>query len=161
MTDSPDVADQMLREIRRIVRRIGQHSRALARQSGLTVPQVLCLKALGGMGTETTLSHLAQEVQLSPGTVSRLVDKLEARDLVRRVRGETDRRKVWIELTPEGRRKVASLPAPLQDDFVERLNRLPAGDRDAILAALRRVNELMDAEEIDAAPVLSPDPDLP
>ena len=160
MTSSSDTPDQMLREIRRIVRRIGQHSRALARRSGLTVPQVLCLKALDGLGKEITLSALAAEVQLSAGTVSRLVDRLEARGLLRRVRGDTDRRKVWIELTVKGRREVADLPAPLQEDFVERLHRLPAKERESLLAALRRVNELMEAEEIDAAPVLSPDPDL-
>jgi len=154
-------ADQVLREIRRIVRRISQHSKHLARESGLTVPRLLCLKAIGDLEEQdVTITVVGQHVQLSAATVSRIIDSLEAAGLVQRERTAKDRRKVRLSLTPAGYERYLTLPAPLQEEFVSRLMALNAAERAKLLDALRQVNELMDAKDLDASPLLAPGTEL-
>lgn len=158
MTDEPDIAFQVLRSIRRIVRKISEHSKSLAYHVGLTVPQLMCLKAVGEMEeegvTEITVASVAGRVQLSPATVSRILDRLVRVDLLDRKRGERDRRIVCLNLTVNGLERFQTLPVPLQEAFVSRLEGLPREERLALVAALQRLCTLMEAQSIEAAPIL-------
>lgn len=156
-SDTQD-AHQVLRVIRQIVRRISAHSKQLSGEIGLTVPQLMCLKAVGEMeeqgGAEITVAAVGQRVQLSPATVSRIIDRLVRGDLVSRSRDAKDRRKVCLALTTSGLDRFHSLPTPLQEQFVERLRKLAEGERKVLLDSLKVLAELMDAGSIDAAPIL-------
>jgi DNA-binding MarR family transcriptional regulator len=145
---------RVLRSIRRIIRRVTTHSHQLAQDTGLTVPQLLVMRAIDDLGAEATLSRVTSAVHLSPSTVSGVVERLVRAGLVTRAQSERDRR-VWA-LTPteRGRVKLAALPRPLQDRFLVRLAALQPVERDAILAALEKVVDLMDAGDLDAAPML-------
>lgn len=158
-----DYSDDVLRAIRRIVRRISSHSHFLAREVGLTVPQLLCLKAVGelqDLKDEVTVASVAERVQLSAATTSRIMDRLERADLVMRKRTSRDRRRVCLSLTDPGHERFKTLPKPLQDRFVDRLASLDEVERRQILTSLEKVAHLMDAEKIDASPVLTPDADV-
>ena len=63
------------------------------------------------LGKATTVAELARECELDAGAMTRLLDRLEAKGLCRRVRSVTDRRVVNIELTDEGRAAAAQVPA--------------------------------------------------
>ena len=65
-----------------------------------------------------------------------------------------DRRRVIVTLTEKGEELGASAPKPLQDSFVDRFVRLESWEQHQIVAALERVATMMDAEELDAAPIL-------
>lgn len=60
-----------------------------------------------------TLADMARELMIDPGTLTRAVDKLEHKGLVRRLRSTADRRIVQLELTPEGQRMAAVVPPVL------------------------------------------------
>lgn len=155
-----DIAHDVLRALRQIMRRVSEHSRALSQQAGLTVPQLLCVKAIGELAdgeTEVTVAAVAAQVHLSAPTVSRIIDRLVRTGLVERARGSRDRRRVNLSLTESGQARFKALPAPLQDRFVRRLSSLPLSERYGILSALYRISELMDATELDAAPILAPE----
>jgi DNA-binding MarR family transcriptional regulator len=132
----------------------------MSSQIGLTVPQLMCLKAIGefedNQVAEITVAAVAERVRLSPATVSRIIDRLVRMDLVSRERKAKDRRKVCLSLTIQGLERFQHLPTPLQERFVERLLALPESERENLLSSLRRISALMDAEEIDAAPMLYP-----
>jgi len=158
-----DAADAVLRTIRQIVRKISEHSKSLYREVGLTVPQLMCLKAireLEKVSEEVTVVMVAKELQLSAATVSRLIDRLVRAELVVRERRAKDRRKACLSLTETGLDRVESLPVPLQERFVQRLSGLPPQERSALLQSLRRIAQLMDATELDAAPMLTPEADV-
>jgi DNA-binding MarR family transcriptional regulator len=149
----------MLRLIRRIVRRISEHSKYLSREVGLTVPQLMCLKAIGELeetDAEITVALVGEHVQLSPATVSRILDRLVRAELVTRVRSDRDRRKVCLSLTNAGIERFGTLPTPLQERFVDRLNQLDDTKRLELLDALRQITVLMEAADLDAAPILTP-----
>jgi DNA-binding MarR family transcriptional regulator len=153
-----DVADEVLRAIRRILRKTSEHSRHLLRVAGLTVPQLLCLRAIAEAkaSAEVTVGTVSHAVQLAPATVSRILDRLEDAGLVVRERGSQDRRKVFLSLTDLGRQQIDQLPTPLQEQFVNRVLALAPQKQKQLLGSLREVVEMMEATDMDAAPVLEP-----
>lgn len=150
---------QILRSIRRIIRRTSEHSRSVSRHGGITVPQMLCLKAISEFHPDepVTVAMVAKTVHLSPPTVSRILDRLEKGGFILRERATTDRRKVCVSLTESGWQRIDNLPKPLHEQFLQRLERIDPVERLGLLKALERIVALMDAEGIDAAPVLTPE----
>jgi DNA-binding MarR family transcriptional regulator len=155
------VGDEILRALRRILRRVTLHSRQLLRDTGLTLPQILSLRALGDvLGGRTTQAELSRTLQLTQPTVNGIIDRLERAGLVKRERSTDDRRKVGVSLTEAGRARLTALPTPLQAQFIERLMVLSVDERAALLQSLNRIVELMEAGAIDAAPILLPDAEV-
>lgn len=152
-----ELGHRLLQSIRRIVRRIAVHSRKMAVDTGLTVPQLLVMRAIRELsGEEVSLASVAARIQLSRSTVSAILERLVRADLVRRDRSTRDRRRVNLTLTRVGEECLDSLPGPLQDRFLKRIAALPHDEQEQLLDSLERVVELMDADELDAAPMLVP-----
>lgn len=108
---SPD--DSLGHLMRRILTAMGQAVESeLDEPGGPTYPQWIPLHKLG-LGAATTVAELARECQLDAGAMTRLLDRLEGKGLVRRVRSLEDRRVVNIELTPEGKASAAKVPGVL------------------------------------------------
>ena len=80
--------------------------------SGLTNAQWVPLLKLY-MGSASTVAELARECMLDAGGMTRLLDRLETKGLLRRVRSSEDRRVVNLELTDEGRAAAKKIPAVL------------------------------------------------
>ena len=140
-SDDTEIAHEVLRTIRQIVRKVSEHSKAMYHDVGLTVPQLMCLKAIGDLeddSDEVTVVMVAKQLDLSPATVSR----------------------ICLSLTAAGLERFQTLPIRLQEMFVRRLSSLPANERTSLLASLRRIAELMEAADIDAAPMLTPEVDV-
>ncbi len=66
-------------------------------------------------GGGSTVAELARDATLDPGAMTRALDRLEAKSLVRRTRSSQDRRVVQIELTDAGRAAAALVPAVLAE----------------------------------------------
>jgi len=75
-------------------------------QLEITAAQYIILSSLAHRDTDST-SRLCKEMSYDPGAMTRMVDRLEAKGLVRRQRCPEDRRLVNLELTDEGQ---AALP---------------------------------------------------
>jgi DNA-binding MarR family transcriptional regulator len=158
VTDARDEAAEIVRALRRIIRRVTLHSKRLSKETGLTVPQTVCLRALAEAEADGLLvADLSHRVQLSPATVSGILDRLERDGAIERQRMSSDRRKVRVSLTDEGRNKLSSMPASLQEVFSKKLASLSDDERAVVLESLHRIVELMDAGEIDASPILVSD----
>jgi DNA-binding MarR family transcriptional regulator len=54
-------------------------------------------------GRARTVSEFCAFAGVDAGAMSRLLDRLEAKGIVRRMRGDPDRRQVQVELTDKGR----------------------------------------------------------
>lgn len=66
------------------------------------------------LGQANTVAELARQCSLDTGAMTRLLDRLEAKGLCRRVRLEKDRRVVHIELTPQGVAAAEQVPEVLR-----------------------------------------------
>jgi DNA-binding MarR family transcriptional regulator len=103
-----------------------------------TYPQWIPLHKLH-MGHATTVAELARECQLDTGAMTRLLDRLEAKDLVRRVRSVSDRRVVNIELTDEGRAAAEEVPHLLSRVQNEHLAGFTIEEWEQLKGFLRRI----------------------
>jgi len=109
---------------------------------------------------EVTIGTIADKVSLSQATVTTILDRLELRQLVYRVRSTQDKRKVHAHLTDSGADLLSRAPNPLQEDFIKKFQNLHEWEQNMILASLQRVANMMDADDIDASPVLDVGPVL-
>jgi len=146
-------AQDVLVALRRIIRATDIQSKRIAKSSGLTIPQVMVLRSIGSLG-DVTVKRLSAEVSLSQATVTTILNRLEARGLVVRVRSTADKRIVNARLLPEGESVLQSVPALLHDQFIDRFDKLPAEEQEALVETLSKLAEMMDAGAIDAAPML-------
>ena len=92
---------------------------------------------------------------VSQATVTALLDKLEKRQMVVRVRSESDRRQMNLLLTEAGRAAVEDSPDALQQRFVEQFESLQDWEQAQLVASLERVAGMLDARNLDASPVLT------
>lgn len=145
--------EEVIVALRRIIRATDLHSRQLNKATGLTASQLLILKLLH-QNTELTAGQVARQVSLSQATVTSILDQLEQRALLLRERGQEDRRKVFMRLTDAGKSLLVNAPKPLQTSFIQQFQDLHDWEQDMILSALERVAYMMDAQHIDASPVL-------
>jgi len=135
---------RVLAAIRRIVHAVDSHSKELGRALGITLPQLVVLRAIRTLG-EVTTGRLSAAASLSPATVTTIVDKLEAGGLVVRYRSEEDRRIVHSRLTERGAQMLDAAPPFLHERFVSGFARLNAARQAVLVGALESVADLMGA----------------
>jgi DNA-binding MarR family transcriptional regulator len=108
----PSLSDyRALAAFRYEIRRFLAFSERAARAADIEPQQHQLLLAIQGLpeGREPTIGALAERLCVEHHTAVALVDKLEARALVRRERSTADKRKVLLALTPAGRKKLRAL----------------------------------------------------
>jgi DNA-binding MarR family transcriptional regulator len=98
--------------MRRIMALISQGVERELEPKGLTNAQWVPLLKLY-MGHASTVAELARGCDLDAGSMTRLLDRLEAKELVRRVRSVDDRRVVNLELTEAGQAAAKEIPEVL------------------------------------------------
>lgn len=111
MADAPPAADVVaVAEFRAALRRFMRVSERNARGAGLTPQRYLLLLMIKGApnGSEqSTVTELAERLQLAQSTVTELVGRAEENGLVERERSSDDGRIAHLRLTPEGERRLA------------------------------------------------------
>lgn len=109
-----------------------------SRGPGVSVPQFRVLTYLNR--TEgASLSAVADRVGLSLPAMSRLVDGLVRRELVRREESAEDRRRVTLRLTNLGKELVRTSRVGAQAHLAEALTALAPSDRAEVAEAMRRL----------------------
>jgi len=147
-------AQAVLTAIRRILRAAEQDAKQLSRDAGLTASQMLALQWLLERH-EATAGDIAAALGITQATTTSLLHRLLDRNLIERRRGDADRRQVWLTLTDTGRAAVARAPTFLHQRFVERFDELEAWEQAMLVASLERVATLLDADRLDAAPMIA------
>jgi DNA-binding MarR family transcriptional regulator len=149
--------DQVLVCLRRIIQSIDLHSRQLVKTFGLTGPQLAILHEVSHQ-EELTPGQIAKGVSLSQATDTGILDRLQKRGLIDRVRSTIDRRKVYIKPTDSCRALLEKAPPLLQESFVEAFHELEDWEQSMILSSLQRIVDMMNAQKIAAEPVLTTGP---
>ena len=146
-TDSVDAA-RVMKSIRRIVRAIDIRSKRVARETGLTIPQIILLQAVRELG-EVTTAALSRHADLSAATVVTILDKLESRGLVTRQRSDADRRIVHTALTTDGARILAAAPPVFNEAFSRGFSALSPAEQRHIVEAFGAVADLLDPSQFE------------
>ena len=145
-------AAERLEAIRKIMRDAAwTHARQL--RVPLTRPQLLAVQTLveelRASGSGLPVSELSRRMGLAHSTVSGIVDRLERRDLVRRVPRPGDRRFVSVELTAPVQEWLRDeLPASKAEPIAAAMEKATPREREVILQGLATLHRLLE----DAAP---------
>src|SRR5437763_16816373 len=96
-------------EFRASLRRFLRRSERVARACGLTPQRYLLLLMIKGapnVSEQSTVTELAERLQLAQSTVTELVSRAEEVGLVERAQSDSDGRVTDLRLTPEGERRL-------------------------------------------------------
>lgn len=123
------------------VRRFGAR---VFEQHGITSQQFNVLRILRGAGSQglPTLDIAERMIEQTPG-ITRLLDRLENKKLVRRERLYADRRQVICHITKAGLDLLNQLDLPLKDQAKQALRALTHAQLDELI----RLLELVQAHE--------------
>ena len=148
-----DQIDAVLIALRKVIRATDLHSKYLAKNTGLTTAQLLILQSIQNMG-EVSIGEISKKISLSQATVTSILDRLVDKGLVYRERSTEEKRKVHAYLTEDAVALIKDAPAPLQEQFTKQFEALNEWEQSMMISSLQRIAQMMDAEEIDASPVL-------
>lgn len=139
-SQAAEVAVSILRTGALVTRHFGQ----VVAPEGITIQQYNVLRILRGAGEEglPTLAIRDRMVHEAPG-ITRLIDKLEDADLVRRERTSSDRRQVFCYITERGLELLSRLDAPMLDADGIIVEGLSSEDQAELVRLLDKVREGM------------------
>ena len=141
----PSVAQEGVVSVMRTADLLRRGMAALVEPLGITVQQFNVLRILRGGGPDglPTLEVGARMVEEAPG-ITRLLDRLERKGLVRRQRCPKDRRQHLCWITPQGLDLLASLDEPVVTRSREMLKGLNRGEQAALVRLLDRLRAAND-----------------
>jgi DNA-binding MarR family transcriptional regulator len=122
-------------ELIAIARCLGLFERDAVCCGTVTVQQCGALQAL--LGGSHDIGQLAEHLRVSNPATTRMVDGLEKRGWVERIRSPEDRRRVAVELTEAGRDEAERLRQLTEVGVASVLARIPAEEHATILRSLK------------------------
>ncbi|UCD83865.1 MAG: MarR family transcriptional regulator [Deltaproteobacteria bacterium] len=143
---------QIIDSLRRVLQAIDIYSVWLRRNYGLNASQLSCLQELADSGP-LSISQLSKKVILSASTLTSVVDKLEEKELLMRVRNLPDRRVIQLQLTDSGREAVRNAPKTVLMKIMEGLSHFPVEAKDEINRSLTRLISVIESEKLSDLPV--------
>jgi DNA-binding MarR family transcriptional regulator len=127
--------------LRSAVNRMSRRLRPTSAAGTLTTTEVDILVAAERQGP-VRMSDLAGFAGLNPTMLTRLIPKLEAAGLIRRIHDAADRRVCRVTATPKGSRLLDRIRSERNDALSRRLRDLEPGERDTLALALPILEDL-------------------
>ncbi|MFC1533527.1 MarR family winged helix-turn-helix transcriptional regulator [Thermodesulfobacteriota bacterium] len=134
--------------IRRLMQAGEIYTKELNKIYNVSSAQLNCLIALYENGP-LPLSKIAKFIMVNSSTVTGIIDRLEQKDLVKRLRISTDRRVITVELTKNGRILAENAPPPIQTKIVDGLNKLSIKDIDQMAKTLAKLTSMLDVHDLE------------
>ena len=133
---SPEPLEEYIRvaEFRAALRRFLRRSERVARECGLTPQRYLLLLMIKGSADSSessTVTELAERLQLAQSTVTELVGRAEGAGLVEREPSSADGRVAHLRLTARGEERLARAFTSLESERKHLLSALTSLDSDA------------------------------
>ena len=146
---------EIIVSIRKIVRSLNLESKAIQKDFGLSITQLLCLGHLqNSLDYRSTHKDLMELLSLNSSTVSGILNRLEKRGYIARLSSEFDKRSKLILLTASGIKLLEETPNVLHDRLAEKLSKLTLENKQMVQKSLNIVISAMDIREMDASPLL-------
>jgi DNA-binding MarR family transcriptional regulator len=121
--------------IRRIVQELRVADREAEGKLGLSAAQLFVLKRLKEQPT-MSVNEVAERTRTHQSSVSVVVHRLVEKGLVRREESQSDRRRVELTLTPEGKRLLTRAHHSPQDRMIEAIESMTAKRRKELAGGL-------------------------
>jgi DNA-binding MarR family transcriptional regulator len=152
------VIKEIVCSVRRLVRAVYLDSQKISKRHGLTGPQSAVMRNLFNSGPMSS-ADLSRTLYVTPSNITGIIDRLEKKQYVKRIRKVGDRRVALITLTESGKKLSRTLPDPIMKKFIAELADLELEHVQLLALAMTQILNLIDSEDIEEGPLeISPDP---
>ena len=135
-------------QIRRLMQAGELFTKELNKTYQVSAPQLHCLLALHENGPLPP-SQIARHIMVKSSTVTGIIDRLEQKGLVARLRNSPDRRVITIQLTEAGKELAQNAPPPIQHKIVDGIKKLPEGEIKQIILSLSKLTHMLDVYDLE------------
>lgn len=142
--DSLAAAEKVLTGVKQANRAIHALFARLTRSYGLSFHQVFLLKFLSHAKGPMSLSEVAEKMEWAKSTASGEVDRMVRAGLISRRPDPECRRRVLIELSPEGKALAIDAPGHVIRMMAAHISKVPANDLAGIESGLERLNDFLE-----------------
>ena len=139
---------EIIFSIRKLMQAGELYTKELNKKYCVSAPQLNCLLSLYENGPLPP-SHIAKHIMVKSSTVTGIVDRLEQKGLVKRLRNSPDRRIITIELTEAGIKLAEYAPPPIQQKIIDGLTRLSNDKLDQISLSLTKLTNMLDVQDLE------------
>lgn len=134
--------------IRRLMQAGELYTKELNKVYNISAAQLNCLLALNEHGPLPP-SRIAHFIMVNSSTVTGIIDRLEQKGLVRRLRISHDRRVITIELTRAGKGLAENAPPPIQQRIIDGLNKISENEINQIARTLTKLTNMLDVQDLE------------
>ena len=146
------VIQEIVWSVRRLVRAVYLDSQKISKRYGLTEPQSAVLRNLFNNGPLSS-ADLSRTLFVTPSNITGIIDRLEKKQLVERIKKDGDRRVALITLTDTGKELSKTLPDPIMKKFIAELADLEPEHVQLLAMAMNQILNLIDTEDVGEEPL--------
>ena len=146
------IIKDIVESIRRLVRAEYLDSKKMSKQFGLTGPQSQVLRLLIKNGSLSS-ADLSRKMYVTPSNVTGIIDRLEKKGLVERIRKQGDRRVANITLTNSGLELGKTIPDPIEKKFVNQMADMDPEHLQILAMAMNQIINLVDTKGMADTPL--------
>jgi DNA-binding MarR family transcriptional regulator len=134
--------------LRRIVNLIYRDSKEMNKRYGITGPQSLVIKCLYSANSPLSSATMSRSLCVTPANMTGIIDRLEQKGLVHRLKKQGDRRQTLIELSDKGKEYGEKLPDLIEAKLIEGLGNLNPTEIYGIYSAFSNIISIIEEKEI-------------
>ncbi len=138
--------EQVLDRLDAIFSRIGRLARRRMPDDTLTFGQFAVLRMLFHDGP-LAMGAIAEHLGISLAGATGIIDRLVIQGVVERTRSREDRRVVWVDLSPDGQKRMEHLKDDRHQQMQQLLQPLSPDEVETLLRLLERIAEGAEADQ--------------
>lgn len=138
-------AIEIVKNLKRIMDLFGKAVKSEFKEKDLTSSQVMVIGILSHR-KELKTSELSKELGLSNSTVSGILDRLEEKNLIKRIRSEKDRRVIKVRLRKEFKKNMTDKYMGVEEKITNIIKKSPIDEVDFILEGLENLRKMLEEE---------------
>ena len=147
-----DAIKDIVTSIRRLVRAEHLDSQKMSKQFGLTGPQSLVLRLLIKEGALSS-ADLSRQMYVTPSNITGIIDRLNKKGFVERIRKPGDRRVALITLTESGKKLGKTLPDPIEKKIINQLDDLESEHLQILAVTMNQILNLIEVKGAKETPL--------
>lgn len=160
MKHKPVMIANIIDDVRRLFQVLVERSKEIEHETNLTGSQLWVVKLLKE-ASPVKVSELARRMYLHPATMVGLLDRLEAKGLIRRTRSEKDRRVVYIDLTEQGNELEINSPEVVQSLLVRGLEEFNGQRLKTISESMGHIVQILGVQDVPPHLIMSAETNVP
>ena len=139
---------EIIYSIRRLMQAGERYTKELNKVHNVSSAQLNCLLSLHENGPLSP-SQIAKLIMVNSSTVTGIIDRLEQKGLVRRMRISPDRRVITVDLTKKGKFLAENAPPPIQQKLFDGLGKTSREELRNIADGLLKLTAMLDVQDLE------------